>query len=96
MLILGNRVWPAILVGAFFVNYTTAGPLVTSLGIAVGNTLEGGARRLPGKTFCRRPPHADAGGEPVPVHRLRRALQHRGVRDLRSADPHLERVGAME
>jgi hypothetical protein len=40
ILILGNRVWPAILVGAFFVNYTTAGPLVTSLGIAVGNTLE--------------------------------------------------------
>ena len=40
ILILGNRVWPAILVGAFFVNFTTAGTLATSLGIAVGNTLE--------------------------------------------------------
>ncbi len=40
-LILGFRVWPAILVGAFLVNLTTAGTVATSLGIAVGNTLEG-------------------------------------------------------
>lgn len=40
-LILGYRVWPAILTGAFLVNITTAGSLVTSLGIATGNTLEG-------------------------------------------------------
>jgi diguanylate cyclase (GGDEF)-like protein len=40
-LILGYRVWPAILTGAFLVNITTAGSLVTSLGIAAGNTLEG-------------------------------------------------------
>jgi diguanylate cyclase (GGDEF)-like protein len=40
-LILGYRVWPAILVGAFLVNLTTAGSIATSLGIAVGNTLEG-------------------------------------------------------
>src|SRR6266852_1599725 len=40
-LILGYRVWPAILIGAFVVNLTTAGSVATSMGIAVGNTLEG-------------------------------------------------------
>jgi len=40
-LLLGYRVWPAILAGAFLVNLTTAGSVVTSLAIAVGNTLEG-------------------------------------------------------
>ena len=37
----GYRAWPAILAGAFLVNSTTAGSLITSLGIAAGNTLEG-------------------------------------------------------
>src|SRR5438094_4457303 len=41
MLLLGPRVWPAILLGAFLANATTAGNLWTSLGIATGNTLEG-------------------------------------------------------
>jgi PAS domain S-box-containing protein len=70
LLVLGYRVWPAIFLGAFLVNISTAGllgsaaapgtdsamgrmvsnlvanltsagPLVTSLGIATGNTLEG-------------------------------------------------------
>src|SRR5437870_3387308 len=41
-LMLGARAWPAILLGAFLVNVTTAGSITTSLGIAVGNTLEGG------------------------------------------------------
>jgi len=40
-LILGYRVWPAILSGAFLVNVTTAGSVATSIGVAVGNTLEG-------------------------------------------------------
>src|SRR5439155_12414967 len=40
LLVLGYRVWPAILVGAFLVNVTTAGNIATSLGIAAGNTLE--------------------------------------------------------
>jgi diguanylate cyclase (GGDEF)-like protein len=40
-LILGYRVWPAILVGAFLANLLTAGSIATSLAIAVGNTLEG-------------------------------------------------------
>jgi signal transduction histidine kinase/integral membrane sensor domain MASE1/CheY-like chemotaxis protein len=37
---LGYRVWPAIFAGAFIVNVTTTGSVATSLGIAVGNTLE--------------------------------------------------------
>jgi len=41
LLLLGTRVWPAILAGAFLVNITTAGSVATSLGIAAGNTLEG-------------------------------------------------------
>ena len=40
LLLFGYRVWPAIFVGAFLVNYTTAGNIWTSLGIATGNTLE--------------------------------------------------------
>lgn len=40
VLFLGYRVWPAILIGAFLVNITTAGSITTSLGVAVGNTLE--------------------------------------------------------
>ncbi len=41
LLVFGYRVWPGILIGAFLVNLTTAGSVETSLGIAVGNTLEG-------------------------------------------------------
>jgi signal transduction histidine kinase len=40
LLILGYRAWPAIFIGAFFVNVTTAGNILTSFGIAGGNTLE--------------------------------------------------------
>ena len=40
LLLLGYRAWPAVLLGAFLVNLTTAGNVATSLGIAAGNTLE--------------------------------------------------------
>src|SRR5438034_6328454 len=40
LLVRGYRVWPSILLGAFLVNVTTAGSVGTSIGIAVGNTLE--------------------------------------------------------
>jgi signal transduction histidine kinase/CheY-like chemotaxis protein len=40
MLLFGVRVWPAIFIGAFLVNITTAGSIASSLGIAAGNTLE--------------------------------------------------------
>ncbi|MGH7302996.1 MAG: MASE1 domain-containing protein [Candidatus Rokuibacteriota bacterium] len=40
-LLLGPRIWPAIFVGAFLVNVTTTGSVLTSLGIALGNTFEG-------------------------------------------------------
>src|SRR5690349_16650073 len=40
-LIYGNRVWPAVFVGAFLVNITTAGSVAASLGIAAGNAIEG-------------------------------------------------------
>ncbi len=40
LLVFGYRVYPAIFIGAFFVNVTTAGSIATSLGVAFGNTLE--------------------------------------------------------
>lgn len=40
LLLFGFRLWPAIFIGAFLVNLTTAGNIFTSLGIATGNTLE--------------------------------------------------------
>src|SRR2546430_5457305 len=40
-LLLGPGVWPAILLGAFLVNVTTSGAVVSALVIALGNTLEG-------------------------------------------------------
>ena len=40
MLLCGLRIWPAIFIGAFAANATTAGTLVTSALIALGNTLE--------------------------------------------------------
>jgi PAS domain S-box-containing protein len=39
-LLFGLRIWPAVLVAAFFVNHTTTGAVPTSVGIAIGNTLE--------------------------------------------------------
>jgi signal transduction histidine kinase len=41
LLLFGFSLWPAIFVGAFLVNITTAGSLATSSAIAAGNTLEG-------------------------------------------------------
>ena len=38
--LLGYRAWPAIFIGAFLVNVTTAGNVATSFAIATGNTLE--------------------------------------------------------
>src|SRR5205085_3265679 len=55
LLVLGPRVWPAILVGAFIVNVTTAGSVVTSLAIAIGNTLEGLAGAALVTRFARGP-----------------------------------------
>ena len=40
-LLLGYRVWPAIFVAAFLANFSTTGAVLSSTGIAVGNTLEG-------------------------------------------------------
>jgi signal transduction histidine kinase/CheY-like chemotaxis protein len=40
LLVLGYRMWPAIFVGAFVVNFWTTPNVLVSLGIAGGNTLE--------------------------------------------------------
>jgi signal transduction histidine kinase/CheY-like chemotaxis protein len=53
MLVLGNRFWPSIALGAFLANLWTGAPVVVALGIAAGNTLEAVAgayllRTIPG------------------------------------------------
>lgn len=40
VLLAGYRVWPGIFFGAFLVNITTLGSVLSTLGIALGNTLE--------------------------------------------------------
>jgi len=40
LLLFRTTLWPGILIGAFAVNLTTSGDAVSSVGIAVGNTLE--------------------------------------------------------
>lgn len=40
LLLLGHRIWPAILLGALLANLSTPVPIVTAAGIALGNTLE--------------------------------------------------------
>ena len=40
ILLWGYRLWPGVFLGAFLVNITTQGTLLTTLGIAAGNTLE--------------------------------------------------------
>jgi signal transduction histidine kinase/integral membrane sensor domain MASE1/ActR/RegA family two-component response regulator len=40
VILLGNRVWPAILIGAFLANYLTPVSLPVAAAIAIGNTLE--------------------------------------------------------
>ncbi len=39
-LLLGRRYWPAVFLGVFLVNLTTAGSFLASIGISFGNTLE--------------------------------------------------------
>ena len=40
-LLLGYDIWPAVLIGAFLANLATQGSVATSIGIGIGNTLEG-------------------------------------------------------
>lgn len=50
VLLLGNRVWPGIALGALIINGTASDAVLTACGIAVGNTLES----LVGATLLRR------------------------------------------
>jgi integral membrane sensor domain MASE1 len=52
VLLLGQRVGPAVFVGAFIANATTAGSLATSLAIAAGNTLEAAIGGLLIERWC--------------------------------------------
>lgn len=54
-LLLGNRIAPAIFLGAFLVNLTTAGTILTSLFIALGNMLEGFVGAMLTRDFMQEP-----------------------------------------
>ncbi|HVE40100.1 MAG TPA: MASE1 domain-containing protein [Planctomycetota bacterium] len=41
LLLAGNRLWPGVFLGAIAVNFSTTGDIPSSIGIAIGNTLEG-------------------------------------------------------
>ena len=53
MLVLGVRMWPGVLLGAFLVNVTTAGSIATSAGIAVGNVCEALVACFLVNRYCR-------------------------------------------
>jgi signal transduction histidine kinase len=55
VLLFGYRVWPGIFAGAFAVNITTAGSLLTVVGISTGNTLEAVAAVWLIRRFCNSP-----------------------------------------
>ena len=63
-ILVGGQVWPAIFLGAFLYNFTTTHSVATSLGVALGNTLEAAA----GANLVRRwanGAHAFEGGRDV-------------------------------
>ncbi|MGH7726670.1 MAG: MASE1 domain-containing protein [Candidatus Eiseniibacteriota bacterium] len=66
LLVFGIRAWPGVFLGAYLVNLATAGTVLTSLGIATGNTLEG----LVGAYLVRRYAHGvDTFDQPTDVFR---------------------------
>src|SRR5262245_11536635 len=64
LLLLGQWTWPSIFLGAFLVNWSTAGGFATCLGIAAGNTLEAVLGAYLIKRFISSP---DIFGQPVNV-----------------------------
>ncbi|MDE1767760.1 MAG: MASE1 domain-containing protein [Candidatus Micrarchaeota archaeon] len=52
LLILGVRYWPVIALGAFLVNYSTTGIIITSIPIGLGNALEAFAAAYLTKRFA--------------------------------------------
>src|SRR5271165_4699735 len=52
VLLRGQRVWPAVFIAALIANATTAGTLLTSLAIALGNTLEAAAGGFLIQKYC--------------------------------------------
>ena len=83
VVLLGLRVWPGIAFGAFLANVTTAEPVLTAAGIALGNTLEAVAAGwlLARVGFRARLGRLrDAGG----ARAVRRGREHHDLRDHRS------------
>ena len=92
LLLFGFRLVPAVFVGAFFVNVTTAGSISSSLGIALGNTLEAVlAAWLVNRFAGGRQAFATRCGHPR-VRSSRGVREHDGERNDRRREPHARRL----
>ena len=88
LLLFGNRLWPAIALGAFLTNLWTGATVPVAVGIAIGNTLEAVAgaallRYIPGFSAVAR-----ARARCARSH-FRRLDQHDHQRDARRPQPHV-------
>ena len=86
-LILGYRIWPAVFVGAFLVNVTTAGTVATSIAIGVGNTLEGLLGSYLVNRFAGGRDTPESPGELLQVHPAGSCGEHGPQRHVWSDEP---------
>src|SRR6266540_184098 len=89
----GYRVWPAIFGAAFLANFTTTGAVLPSLGIAIGNTIEGLLAAYLVNRFARGDEPRAVGGRDIAARysgNVARARGHRSAdrtRESPAADP---------
>ena len=84
---LGYRVWPGIFIGAFLVNVTTAGSILTSLGGRDRQHARGPGRRLPRRSIRQRVEGVRSRAGHVPLRDSDRHARHGRERDDRRRQP---------
>jgi len=63
LLLAGKRLWPGVFLGALAVNFSTTGDLPSSIGISIGNTLEGLLGSFLVRRFCGGPRFMSRSGD---------------------------------
>ena len=92
LLLGGLRLVPAIFVGAFLVNVTTAGSILSSLGIALGNTLEECSPRRSSSASPAAAKRSRAAAGILKFMAARGILEHDRERDDRCREPDARRL----